>query len=135
MFLVAIFVGILFYLLLKVSRKQHRVKGAKFQPIQDNYATFEELQVALRKAGLESSNLIVGVDFTRSNEWTGQLTFGGKCLHYIGEQCMNPYQTVIRYLGQTLEAFDDDKLIPAFGYVAFSHEQLLHFPSTDFFYG
>ncbi|KAJ4797415.1 E3 ubiquitin-protein ligase RGLG2 [Rhynchospora pubera] len=30
-----------------------------------------EVTNALAEAGLESSNLIVGVDFTRSNEWTG----------------------------------------------------------------
>ena len=35
--------------------------------------TLSSLQVtaALARAGLESSNLIVGIDFTKSNEWTG----------------------------------------------------------------
>lgn len=28
---------------------------------------------ALRESGLESSNLILGIDFTKSNEWTGDV--------------------------------------------------------------
>lgn len=115
------------YLLFKFFNNPNNLSGisqtarskliaAGFTPIGDNYKTFEELQAGLRKAGLESSNLIVGIDFTKSNEWTGQKTFGGKCLHDVSLNCMNPYQTVIRYMGQTLEPFDDDKLIPAFGF-------------------
>ena len=30
-----------------------------------------QVTAALAHAGLESSNLIVGVDYTKSNEWTG----------------------------------------------------------------
>jgi len=70
------------------------------------------------KAGLESSQLLIGVDFTKSNLWTGKQSFGGRSLHNIDPsgRILNPYQTVIKVLGNTLEAFDDDKLIPAYGF-------------------
>lgn len=32
---------------------------------------WSQVTAALAQAGLESSNLIVGIDFTKSNEWTG----------------------------------------------------------------
>lgn len=32
---------------------------------------FVQVTEALAQAGLESSNLIVGIDLTKSNEWTG----------------------------------------------------------------
>lgn len=34
-------------------------------------STCSQVTEALARAGLESSNLIVGIDFTKSNEWTG----------------------------------------------------------------
>ncbi|XWS69112.1 hypothetical protein CRYUN_Cryun04dG0151300 [Craigia yunnanensis] len=40
------------------------------QRIADNYRTLDQVTAALAQAGLESSNFIVGVDFTKSNEWT-----------------------------------------------------------------
>ncbi|OQR99523.1 hypothetical protein THRCLA_21826 [Thraustotheca clavata] len=90
----------------------------KFQAIPDSYETFEELQKALRRSGLESSNLVLAIDYTKSNTWTGERSFQGKCLHYIDPRGaeLNPYQKVILTLGRTLEAFDDDNLIPAFGF-------------------
>ena len=45
---------------------------------------FSQVQDKLREFGLESSNLIVAVDFTKSNEWTGEylpfdIHFGSFC--------------------------------------------------------
>jgi len=90
-----------------------------FAAIVDKYRTYAEVQQALREAGLESSNLIIGVDYTKSNEYTGKRTFQGKSLHHIDHDnpnALNPYQRVITTLGKTLEVFDDDKQIPAYGF-------------------
>jgi E3 ubiquitin-protein ligase RGLG len=43
----------------------------KYSRIADNYRSIDEVTAALSHAGLESSNLIVGIDVTKSNEWTG----------------------------------------------------------------
>jgi E3 ubiquitin-protein ligase RGLG len=39
------------------------------------YESLEDVQRALRRAGLEKSDLIIGIDFTKSNEWTGNHTY------------------------------------------------------------
>jgi len=91
-------------------------KKPKFAAIGNNYQSLGEVQEALKRAGLESSNLMLGIDYTKSNLWNGKQTFGGKSLHDISPSMMNPYQEVISIVGRTLEAFDDDKLIPVFGF-------------------
>lgn len=133
-----------------------RGSSAKFL---DQYRTWADLHAALRRAGLESSNLIVGIDLTRSNEWSGATSFGNRCLHdlptraaaavasssaaknqhaHVDEpgssesqsadshasasaftpeldiRTLNPYQAAIYVMGRTLEAFDEDQLIPTF---------------------
>ncbi|KAK2955667.1 putative E3 ubiquitin-protein ligase RGLG4 [Blattamonas nauphoetae] len=87
-------------------------KPPKFNP--DRFSTLKEVQTAIQQAGLESSNLIFGIDYTGSNNVTGARTFGGKCLHDLSVK--NPYMEVIEILGETLEPFDDDHLIPAYGF-------------------
>ncbi|XP_048229201.1 E3 ubiquitin-protein ligase RGLG4 isoform X2 [Ricinus communis] len=53
----------------KDSEKNKSIKQ-KYAFIPDNFSTLEQVTIALKDAGLESSNLIVGIDFTKSNEWT-----------------------------------------------------------------
>ncbi|XP_038971982.1 E3 ubiquitin-protein ligase RGLG2-like [Phoenix dactylifera] len=95
----------------------------RYSKITDDYNSVEQVTEALAQAGLESSNLIVGIDFTKSNEWTGKLSFHGRSLHHIGD-IPNPYEQAISIIGQTLSAFDEDNLIPCYGFGdASTHDQ------------
>merc|ERR1719160_356553 len=55
-------------------------------------------------------------DFTKSNTWTGEASFDGKCLHHLQGGKSNPYQTVISSLGRTLGDLDEENEIPAYGF-------------------
>ncbi|KAK1281938.1 E3 ubiquitin-protein ligase RGLG2 [Acorus calamus] len=87
----------------------------KYALIPDNFTSLEQVTGALVEAGLESSNLIVGIDFTKSNEWTGKHSFNNQSLHKIGGT-PNPYERAIAIIGKTLAPFDDDNLIPCYGF-------------------
>uniref|UniRef100_A0A6N2JZN1 RING-type domain-containing protein n=1 Tax=Salix viminalis TaxID=40686 RepID=A0A6N2JZN1_SALVM len=96
---------------------------SKYSKFDDDYNSLEQVTKALKQAGLESSNLIVGIDFTKSNEWTGERSFHGESLHHLGDS-MNPYEQAISIIGKTLPAFDEDNLIPCFGFGdATTHDQ------------
>ena len=88
----------------------------KLNCIPDMYFSLEEVEQALRIQGVESSNLIIGIDYTKSNSWNGLNSYGGKSLHSIDKMTINPYQDVIRIMGRTLESFDEDNLIPTYGF-------------------
>ncbi|XP_027336282.1 E3 ubiquitin-protein ligase RGLG5 isoform X2 [Abrus precatorius] len=95
----------------------------RYSRIADNYRSLDEVTAALANAGLESSNLIVGIDFTKSNEWTGKRSFNRKSLHDIGSG-HNPYEQAISIIGKTLSVFDEDNIIPCFGFGdASTHDQ------------
>ncbi|MES1910939.1 MAG: hypothetical protein MHM6MM_003457 [Cercozoa sp. M6MM] len=93
-------------------------KKGRFTRIADKFKSLSDVTDALREAGLESSNLLIGIDYTKSNEWTGKRSFAGRCLHHIdgSGRMLNPYQRVIRIIGETLASFDDDGEIPVFGF-------------------
>ncbi|KAF8412629.1 hypothetical protein HHK36_000598 [Tetracentron sinense] len=90
-------------------------KSKKYAFIPDNFNSLEQVSTALRESGLESSNLIIGIDFTGSNEWTGKHSFNNQSLHKIGDR-RNPYEQAIAIIGKTLAPFDEDDLIPSFGF-------------------
>ena len=46
------------------QQQQQNVNATRFQAIRDNFETIEEVQQALRAAGLESSDLILAIDLT-----------------------------------------------------------------------
>ncbi|BAF24042.1 E3 ubiquitin-protein ligase RGLG2 [Oryza sativa Japonica Group] len=95
----------------------------RFAKFGDDYHTLEQVTDALAHAGLESSNLIVGIDFTKSNEWTGRVSFNNQSLHSLGH-ISNPYEQAISIIGQTLSRFDEDNLIPCYGFGdATTHDQ------------
>ncbi|KAJ6386948.1 hypothetical protein OIU78_016809 [Salix suchowensis] len=95
----------------------------KYSKIDDNYNSLVQVTEALARAGLESSNLIVGIDFTKSNDWTGARSFSRRSLHHIGDD-QNPYEKAIYIIGKTLSSFDEDNLIPCFGFGdASTHDQ------------
>ncbi|CAN6459084.1 unnamed protein product [Victoria cruziana] len=100
-----------------ISRPKH------FSRIADHFNSLDQVISALRDAGLESSNLILGIDFTKSNEWTGKHSFHRRSLHAIGDT-LNPYEQAISIIGRTLSPFDEDNLIPCFGFGdASTHDQ------------
>ncbi|KAL7088435.1 hypothetical protein ACP275_13G127000 [Erythranthe tilingii] len=94
---------------------RRREMHSEFGFIGDNYRSLDQVRKALLDAGLESSNLIVGIDFTKSNEHAGKNSFNGKSLHHISET-LNPYEHAISIIGRTLSPYDEDNLIPCFGF-------------------
>lgn len=95
----------------------------RYSRIADDFQSVDQVTDALAQAGLESSNLIVGIDFTKSNEWTGKFSYHGRSLHHISS-VPNPYEQAISIIGQTMSKFDEDNLIPCFGFGdASTHDQ------------
>ncbi|KAK7267253.1 hypothetical protein RIF29_19920 [Crotalaria pallida] len=74
-----------------------------------------KVSAALSSAGLVYSNLIIGIDFTKSNEWTGKKSFNQRSLHHIGSG-HNPYEQAISIIGKTLSSLNVDNSIPCFGF-------------------
>ncbi|VDK75920.1 unnamed protein product [Litomosoides sigmodontis] len=78
--------------------------------------SLEDLSNAMRKAGLQSTNLIFGIDYTASNKYQGELCFQGRSLHSLDAFKENPYQQVIKIMGRIFAPFATSGFIPAYGF-------------------
>lgn len=64
---------------------------------------FDDLTTLLSRKGLMTCDIVIGVDFTSSNEWKGRRTFNSQSLHKtLGTRVYNPYQRVIAALAKVL---------------------------------
>jgi E3 ubiquitin-protein ligase RGLG len=71
----------------------------------------------MRAKGFNSSQMALFLDCTKSNENKEQRAFPGYSLHDVSRpEVRNPYQQVINILCPVLAEFDDDGLIPLFGF-------------------
>jgi hypothetical protein len=84
--------------------------------IRDKFTTYSQLEHALKTNGLESSQLIVGIDFTKSNTWNGGHPFYQEQNLHSLEPYPNPYHQVLSIMCNTLQKFDDDGYIDAYGF-------------------
>jgi len=114
-----IFYSVILFLIIKylyglILGKKKQIK--QVEKFLDIYHSVAEVKEALVKSGLESSNLIIGIDFTASNHNQGRRSFHGRNLHSFSNEYDNPYQSVITIIGRTLADLDEDNLIPLFGF-------------------
>ncbi len=98
------------------SSNHQRYARAPAAIIHDNFTTLSEVSSALAAAGLESSNLLVAIDFTKSNEWSGRTSHGNSLHSYSPTGLPPPYCSALGVVARTLARFDDDGLIPAYGF-------------------
>ena len=57
--------------------------ASSFRRIADTFTSLPEVTAALRRSGVESSNLVIAVDYTGSNSTQGRITFEGHSLHDV----------------------------------------------------
>ena len=118
-----------------VSSVFSNFSAGSYENLLERFNSFDEVIGACKASGVRNCNFILGIDFSASNEWQGKKTFGQASLHKLsGNKIYNPYQKVIWVLGQTLAAFDEDGIIPAFGfgdYETRNHSVFALSPSGD----
>lgn len=77
------------------------------------FKNYKELEQNLRQSGVESLQCAIFIDFSKSNNWTGEKTYNGHSLHDINLPA-TPYEQVLNTLVPILHNFDDDDVYPVY---------------------
>jgi len=100
----------------------------QYSSIADKYAHIDGITDALTDSGLRESQLVIGIDFTKSNLETGDKSFPWphakqkshtwpRPLHDVEKKLeMNPYEQAFTMIAETLSKFDADQLFPIYGF-------------------
>lgn len=100
-----------------------------FTAFRHHFRSYPEVSMAMRELGMDLIRLVVGIDFSASNEWQGRRTFRGECLHTLkGSSIHNPYQRVLHILGQALQPLLHGQPISAFGFADLRSRDVEVFP-------
>lgn len=74
----------------------------------------QEVEDLFKKYDIKRLSMVLGIDCTASNTWSGKRSFGGKSLHHIHRDDLNFYEQAFGILGSVVERFDAAKSIPAY---------------------
>ena len=82
----------------------------------DYFNSFADLEKGLRNTGVKKCELIIGIDFTKSNMKQGGMPyFHYENLHTLSSQ-LNPYQQVLSIMCQSLAGFSENGMINVYGF-------------------
>lgn len=79
----------------------------KFEVITDKYKTYDELVSGLRQAGVEDMTILLAIDLSKSNTWTGEKTYH-KSMHDFTEGD-TPYMRIMRLIFPIVNTFASAK--------------------------
>ncbi len=108
--------------LLTAGAAQQRKSGYAAEAARNSAGAVAAFEADLRAVGLHSSQLAVFVDCSAANAQAGRRSFGGRGLHDVEGAArglgLNPYEEALSDIAPPLESFDEDGLIPLFGFAA-----------------
>ena len=88
--------------------------GAAVEKLEQINAQVSEFAKELKDKGVESTQLILAIDCTASNHYSGTKSFKKKPLHTISDSQLNFYEQVIGIMGKIVSQIDQNSNFPVY---------------------